>query len=404
MAERAALSESARQLIVAIVLGLFAAYAGTYLWITALRFAEDPIGDFFGLWSCARFITEHPAVEVYDPGALHAAQVALGMRPEAEYPFPYPPSFLLVLWPLGHLSYWPAFGLAIGGGLLLYLWATLGRRWHSASLLAALVAPTTTIAIVSAQIGFLAAALLAGGFRLAGRRPVVGGVLFGLLTYKPQMGLLIPVALVAAGMWRTIAAATITCALLALASCLAFGPAIWAAWIGNIVGYSQQFAAENIEIVHLMPTIFESLKGLGASPELAWVGQGIGAGFAAAIVWHCFRPGPSPLAAATLFAATFLVTPHAFVYDMPIVATAVLWVIADERRRGPPLTMVEIGILLLTLVAPVTLPAGASKIPLVLLSLILFVAMTARRCRRSLSSMQSPLVPEPLNSRAAEPR
>ena len=132
MAERAELSESGRHLIVAILLGLFAAYAGTYLWITALRFAEDPIGDFFGLWSCARFILEHAAVvEVYDPAALHGAQVAMGMRPAAEYPFPYPPIFLLVLWPLGHVSYWPAFGLAIGGGLLLYLWATVGRRWQA---------------------------------------------------------------------------------------------------------------------------------------------------------------------------------------------------------------------------------------------------------------------------------
>lgn len=402
MLGQAELSESGRRLIVAVALGLFAAYAAVYLWVTALRFAEDPIGDFFGLWSCARFIVEHPAVQVYDPNALHAAQVAMGMRPEAEYPFPYPPSFLLALWPLGQLSYWRAFAVAIGGGLVLYLLATQGRRWRSVSLLAALLAPTTIIAIVSAQIGFLAAALLAGGFRLLPRRPVVAGVLFGLLTYKPQMGILVPIALVASGMWRTIAAAAVTFAVLLLASSLAFGPAIWAAWMANIVGYSQQFAAESGEIVHLMPSVLESLKGLGASPALAWAGQGIGVGFAVAIVWRCFRSGPSPLAAAVLFAATFLATPHAFVYDMPIVATAVLWVVADGRCRGPCFAPAQVAILLLTLAAPVTLPAGAGKFPLVMLSLILFVGMAARRCRQSLPAPQAPRPAEPLSSRAAE--
>jgi len=73
------------------------------------------------------------------------------------------------------------------------LWATLGRNWWSPALLAALAAPTTAIAIVSGQTGFLAAALLAGGLRLAAPNPVAGGVLLGLLTYKPQLGLLVPV-------------------------------------------------------------------------------------------------------------------------------------------------------------------------------------------------------------------
>ena len=206
----------------------------------------------------------------------------------------------------------------------------------------------------------------------------------------------------AAGLWRTIAAAVLTFIFLVAASSLAFGPAIWAAWIDNIVGYSQQFAAESGEIVHLMPSVLESLKGLGAPPVLAWVGQGIGAGFAAAIVWRCFRPGPSPLAAAVLFAATFLATPHAFVYDMPIVATAVLWVFAEERRHGPAFTPAEIAILLLTLVAPVTLPAGAAKFPLVPLSLVLFVVMAARRRRQPLQLPQSSSSPAAISSRAAE--
>ena len=374
-----------RPLLVSVLLGFFAAYSAFYLWVTAVRFAADPIGDFFGLWSCGRYILEHPAAQVYDADALHAVQVAMGMRPAAEYPFPYPPTFLLALWPLGHLSYWTAFAAAIGGSLGLYLWATLGARWRPVPLLWAVLAPTTVIGIVSGQIGFLASALLAGGVRLSASRPVLGGILFGLLTYKPQLGILVPVALVAAGMWRTIAAAATTFAVLALATSVAFGPDIWAAWMLNIVGYSRQFAVESSQILHLMPSVAPTLEAVGAPTMLVWAAQGLAAGFAIAVVWRCFRAGPSAMAGAVLFAATFLATPHAFVYDMPIVATAVLWVVLDERQRGPPFSPVEIVVLILTAAAPITLPAGGTRVPLVLLSLLLFVAMTARRCRRSVT-------------------
>lgn len=369
-------------LILAVLLGLSAAYTGCYLWITALRFAADPIGDFFGLWSCGRFILNHPAAEVYDPAALHAAQVAMGMRPEAEYPFPYPPSFLLVLWPFGHLSYWAAFTVAIGGSFLLYLWAMLGRQWRPIPLAWAVLAPTTVLAVISGQIGFLATALLAGGFRLSEKRPLLGGILFGLLTYKPQLGILVPVALVAARMWSSIAAAAASFAILVAATCLAFGPAIWVSWLNNIIGYSQQFAAESSEIVHLMPSVLPSFEMLGAPAELAWAAQALAAGFAAAVVWFSFRGGPTPLAAATLFAATFLATPHAFVYDMPVLATALLWTVLDEQRRGPAFTPAEIAILLSTAIAPIILPAGEIRLPVVVIALVLFAAMTTRRCRR----------------------
>jgi hypothetical protein len=97
----------------------------------------------------------------------------------------------------------PAYVIAIGATLGLYLWATVGRGWFSPLTAAALVAPTTTITAVAGQAGFLCAALLVGGFRLAAGRPIAAGILFGLATYKPQMGILVPVALISARLWRT---------------------------------------------------------------------------------------------------------------------------------------------------------------------------------------------------------
>ena len=47
------------------------------------------------------------------------------------------------------------------------------------------------------QNGFLTAALLGGALHWLDRRPWLAGVLIGCLAYKPQFGVLIPVALLA---------------------------------------------------------------------------------------------------------------------------------------------------------------------------------------------------------------
>lgn len=370
------------RLLSGILLVLFGAYAVTFLVITGFRMIAKPSGDFFALWSAARFVLENPAREVYDPAALKAAQLVLGMDPGTNYPFPYPPSFLLALAPLGLLPYVPAYLVAIGVTLGLYLWATVGARWRSPMTVAALVAPTTTITIVAGQAGFLAAALLIGGFRLAATRPVIAGILLGLATYKPQMGVLVPVALIAARLWRSVLAACATAIVLIVASSLSFGLTIWPAWVANIIQYSGQFAVESSLIAHLMPTVSAALARIGAAPAVAQMAQLAAAAVAAGVVWRCFRDGPSRLAAAALFVAAFLATPHAFVYDMPILATAVLWAIAERHSAGEAFGTGEILIIVLAMVAPITLVAGLTDFPLAVLSLILLLGMIVRRCER----------------------
>jgi hypothetical protein len=370
------------KLLVGVLLLLCGAYSLIYFAVTAHRAMSQPIGDFFGLWSAGQFLLNHPAAEIYDAATLKSAQLALGMDPGIDYPFPYPPSFMLVVAPLGLLPWPVAYLLLIGVTLPLFIWATTGRRWRSWIGLAALVAPATTITIIAGQAGLLAAALMAGGFRLAATRPILAGVLLGLLTYKPQMGMLVPVALLAAGLWRTIAAAVATLLALVVITSLIFGISIWPAWVAGIVTYSDQFAAESSEILHLMPTVFVALSRLDVPAVVAQLAQGAAAIVAAAVVWDCFRRGATPLAAAALMTATFLATPHAFVYDMPIIATAVLWTILDGLRSGQPFGLGERLILMLAFTAPITLPPTGIRFPVAVVSLILLLGLIARRCRR----------------------
>lgn len=369
--------------IVGALLLLFGIYSLSYIGITAYRAISHPIDDLFGFWSYSRFVLEHPPTEIYNPASLHAAQVALGMDPNIEYPCPYPPSFLLALWPLGLLPLSAAYLAMIGITLPLFIWATTGGRWQSWIGLAAIVAPATTITIIAGQAAMLAAALMAGGLRLAPVRPVLAGVLLGLLIYKPQMAVLVPVALVAAGLWRTVAAAAATVIALIAISSIAFGWSIWPAWISGIQAYSGYFAAESGGRLHLMPTVYAALPRFGVSHSAAQLVQAIAAIAAAGAVWDCFRRGATPMAAAALMTATFLATPYAFAYDMPMVVIAVLWVVA-ERRRGPePIGATETFVLTLAMVAPITLLPENVRFPVAMVSLVLLLGLIVRQCRRS---------------------
>ena len=92
--------------------------------------------------------------------------------------------------------------------------------------------------------------------------------------------------------------------------------------------------------------------------------------------------GVALLAGAGLLVAALLATPYAFVYDMPIVATAVIWFVAERHRAGDALGTGEVIVLMLAMLAPITLAAVGPRFPLTLLSLILLLAAIVRRCRR----------------------
>lgn len=368
-------------LLFAVVLGVFGAYAALYYFFELTRDQAFLFGDFFALWSYGKILLTHPAAELYDPVRLHELQVALGMDAADHNPFPYPPVFLLMVWPLGLLPYGAAYVLWIGGTLALFLWAALDRDRPALSAALLLLAPVTTVGAVAGQSGFLAGALLAGGLRALPARPVLGGVLIGLLTYKPQLGLLVPVALLAAGQWRAIAAAATTTVALALLAALLFGPAIWTTWLHALPGYSRAFEAGSLNY-HMMPTVLANLQMLGAPLPAAHAVQAVAAVGTAALVWACFRRGVSGPAIAALLAGTFLVTPHAFVYDLPMLGAAVVLMAGRRLRDGGLLTLPEAVILALTLAFPAFMLWSGPSLPLSTAALLACTLLAARMALR----------------------
>ena len=354
-----------------------------------LRTTEPyPFSDFFALWSYAQIALTHPVAELYDMEKLHKAQVMLGMLPDAQFPFPYPPQFLLYIWPLGFLSFYAAYAFWMAVTLLLYLLATcVGAHGKAALACTALLAPATTACLGVGQSGFLLAALLVGGLRLIPRHPILGGILFGLLTYKAQFGVLVPLALIAGGQWRCIAAACATTVGLIIVTMAAFGVSIWETWWQALHAYAASFDSE-MAAHQLMPTVLTNLQMLGLPQDIARAGQSAAALVAAVVVWRAWRRLSRELAVPVLLAATCLATPHAFIYDLPILSSAVILFSAHRLRSTGSLVLPEVGVLILVLAIPEIMSIRDIRAPISTVAISLFLALvlaTGRATNRSSS-------------------
>jgi len=354
---------------------LLAAWLGVRL-APAVRAGLLFFNDSTAQWSFSRFAMEHPAVGLYDAETLHAFQRTLYPPLLHTFPYPYPPHYLFAVWPLGWLDphwVWPVWS---GAALALFLLAAGLRRPGEAALLA--LAPTSIVAFAYGQNGFLTAALILGGLRLLPQRQAWAGLLLGLATIKPQLGLLIPVALLAAGQFRALAAAGATVAAMVVLSALAFGWETWPLFLATVTGHAG--AIDGWVSDYRRATIVANLTLAGVPRDLAYGVQWALAAAMAVLVWAAFRRGVTPERIALLIAAGCVATPYAFLYDLPMLAAAVL-ILARDRK----LPWAEAAILAAALLFPLAAVMTSRLYWMTGASLLALVVLAWRRSRQESS-------------------
>jgi multidrug transporter EmrE-like cation transporter len=266
---------------------------------------------------------------IYQAAPLQAFQHQLYPGFLSFFPFQYPPSFLLPTWWLGALNYSAAFNLWTLAGLAALIaagWLFFPARLRWLAIATLLGAPASLLNSVAGETGFFTASLLLAGFALLPSRPLLAGLAFGLMTLKPQLGLLIPFALLARQDYRAILAACVTALTLIALSCAAFPAGLWASWLQQIPVYQTQYLAAGRRLgLDEGVTLAADLTRIGLSPGMAWVLQGAGSLAGATAVFFAFARAPYPLAVAALLTGTGLLAPHAYVYDtIPLTAAMLL--------------------------------------------------------------------------------
>jgi alpha-1,2-mannosyltransferase len=195
--------------------------------------------------------------------------------------------------------------------------------------------PAVFVNLMHGQNGFLTAALLAGALALLDERPLLAGCLLGLLAYKPQFGLMIPIALLAEGRWRTIAAAVATVLAMVLVTTAAFGIDIWRAFFESL-SFTRTVALEqggagffNIQ------SVFAWVRLWHGPMALAYTLQLLTTAIVGVLVFRFWRSGASRAQkGAVLCIASLVAAPYWFDYDMMVLAPAVALLAADGFASG----------------------------------------------------------------------
>ncbi|HEY0683885.1 MAG TPA: glycosyltransferase family 87 protein [Steroidobacter sp.] len=309
----------------------------------------------------------------------------------ANYPihnWGYPPHFLLLLWPLGLLSYKAAMVAFLTATFALFVMATLVfRRAYapnsSVPLLALAVFGYSLLMIYTTQNGFLTGALLLFGLAWMKSRPVAAGLAFALLTIKPQLGVLIPVLLVLDRNWRTIGwSALFTVALVALSAAW-YGTQSWASYLTETLDYQRSVMTDWSGLfLRMMPTVFASMRTLDYTPDTAYMVQWPFSIAGAAVVLWAWRWQTDPLQRIfTLACGTFVISPYAFNYDMGALGVIAALLVGSQSLSRFALIMVSI----IAALSPCVTNLGRSNLPIspvLLLMGLAALALHAQQMRR----------------------
>lgn len=317
-----------------IVLAFFAKFFWEYL--QAADGLVDASGyavgrDFQVFWSSAVLAAEGGALELSDPNRFQALQAERFTHWDGSgYRWAHPPQMLFAIAPLAQLDYLWALAAWSLAGVATYLLAT-----RKAALLAA---PGTMVNLYLGQTGLLVGAIYFGALRLAARWPMLAGALCGLITVKPHLGLMLPVAMLAARAWRTAAGAALTVGALVLASGLAFGWEAWRLWLFEALPHQASLLMGGLG-QNIGASTFQGARMLDVPLWGAWLAQAPVSLLAGLAVWWAFsrlRIGQisATQAFAVLLLSTCVATPYLFVYDLTLVSPVALYALG-QWRQGP---------------------------------------------------------------------
>jgi len=301
----------------------------------------DPAGlgiptDFVNVWAAGRLVLEgHPA-QAYDWDIQKQVELALLRQDFPGYfAWHYPPPFLFVAAFLAQFPYSMAFIGWVSASFVPYLVMMRAIVGRSFGWMLAIGFPMVFNNMLVGQNGFLTAALIGGTLYLMPARPILAGVCLGLLSYKPQYGLLFPIVLIAASQWTVFFTAAVVAVAMAFASWLAFGTESWQAFFHWMPMFSQAFLTEGKATWWKLQSLFSFVRYLGGTEQLAWTFQWVLTASVAMVLVLIWRSRvPYTLKAAGLAVGTLLTTPYLFTYDMMVLAIPVALLVRVGLRTG----------------------------------------------------------------------
>lgn len=309
-----------------------------------------PLGtDFSNIYAGGTYVLDGQPGTAFDPPSQHARQQMIFGKDTPFYGWCYPPFLLFIAAALALLPYVAALAVWQFSTMLLYLgmlWSVLrfapSRESEGMALarepmwlLLAIAFPAVFVNLGHGHNGFLTAALIGTALLVLDSRPVVAGILFGLMSYKPQFGVMIPLVLLATGRWRAFASASATVLALIVVSTWAFGADVWRMMIDALPFTREVVLEQGGTGWHKIQSVFSWARMWGAGVPFAYAAQGaVTVALGAALIWLWRSNASYRLKAAALPIASILATPYSLDYDLMALAPSIAFLAVEGLDRG----------------------------------------------------------------------
>ncbi|MDA8251298.1 MAG: glycosyltransferase family 87 protein [Rhodospirillales bacterium] len=298
-----------------------------------------PEADYSLLWSAGNMAAAGHPVDVYDGLKLLTWRQRLFGPIFNRLDWMYPPPVL-------------ALGVGVSRFPLLsgyFVWITMicgasvwvlraaGLSWRVVML--GLFGPPTWTCIALGQHAPLVASLVVAGLLRSRAAPVRAGIQVALATFKPHLGILVPIVWIAQRRWTAFVTAAIVTLLLAAGSTALLGVGIWSAFLRG-TGLSGRDLLEHFfkgGFPSYAASVFWMARSFGGSLAVSYAAQAVAAVLAVAGTWMAARHGNDTAAGTVAVCLTLLVSPYLYSFD--IVGYSIVVAMLFERRRFALLPM-----------------------------------------------------------------
>lgn len=358
-----------------------------------------PLGyDFITFWGASHLTLQGDALAVFDYKSIFIAEQVAVPANEMVFLWHYPPVYQMFVAPLSLLPYAVSYFVFVGLGLALYVLSLRPLFVRELAndrdaLFLILAFPGAFICAFHGQNSFFSAAIFIGGMlALERERPWFAGFILGFLIYKPQFGVLLPLAFLVTGQWRAFIATGATAGVIAAIATAIFGLDLWEAFFRN-TELVRGIMENGFLPWSKMPSAFIFFREFGVPEPVAYAAQmvtAIGVAMVTAYVW--WRQGVTRLSWAVLIAATLLIPPYTFDYEFAILAPVLVILGSDMAKHGAGLIEKTLLVAIYALPVCVAPIAGFTHLQIGFPLLMLALGLAAYRAlgpsihRHSLSS------------------
>lgn len=293
------------------------------VWAFALNLTQPRGGDFISFWAAGRMVLGGRGAAAYDIAAHRAVELTVGHT--GIMPFPYPPPFLAVVTPFALAPYSIAFVLWVTTTAAFYIFASkkIARPEYS------MACPPVLVDLLIGQSGLFFGGIIILGLSALSVAPLAAGAILGLAVMKPQLALMLPIALLAARNWWAIVGGLLSSATALLVGFALFGAGAYEGFFHIVPQYGEFLRESRWNWIQLAsPFAFLRYFGIAASVALAF--QLLIAAGAAMLTWISWRRDWQEKAG-ILAAATLLASPYLLTYDAVLLIVPAGYLI--ERRQ-----------------------------------------------------------------------